>query len=120
MEKTEKNKKINTLQDILDALDKEASEGVDGVIVEINPITNTLFFGNENEGLYDEKDGYGVTVQLNNDTKTEFSMWFNKPKATGLSQSNLGLFNKRYGKAPTVGMTVRCKIDENGFYRIEL
>lgn len=103
------------LNEFVKGVQKTLKEGTQGKITEINKITNTAFF--KEKGLYDEKMGVAITVKVIN-TETEFTQWFNLPQPNGFSQSNLGLFVKKYGVAPSVGMTIDVSIDENGFYRI--
>ena len=108
--------KQNELEKYFEASEKSLKEGTMGHITEINDITNTKFFGES--GLYDERDGWAITVQIDDDI-IEFTQWIGKPKTTGLYQSNLYAFRKKYGIAPEIGMKVECSIDENGFFRID-
>ena len=109
-------KKQETLEGYVDAIEKQIDKGFIGLVTEITPCTNTVFFGAE-KSVYDEKDGYSVTVKIRGDD-TEFNQWYSKPKITGWEQSNLHAFKMKYGSIPKKGMDVTCHIDENGFFKI--
>jgi hypothetical protein len=117
MNKEKKDTKRTSFGEYIDAIEKQLQEGFEGVISEINPITNTDFFGDE--GSYDNKEGIAVTIVIHGDIDTEFTQWFSKPQATGYKQSNIFKFKQKYGKVPEVGMSVKCYVDDNNFYRIE-
>jgi hypothetical protein len=86
-----------------------------GKIINVKQVTNTDFF--KDEGTFDEKQGIGVTVKLN-DGDVEFSQFFAIPKILGYAKSNIGLFEKKYGSFPKDDMTVDVKINDDGFFRI--
>jgi len=114
-EKETKQTKFEELGKYVEKTQKQLKEGFEGVIKEINPITNTDFF--DSEGLYDEKEGWALTILIHGDENIEFSQWFSKPMPQGFNQSNLGKLTKEYGKIEK-GTPVKCRINENGFYEI--
>lgn len=121
MKKTEEIKEINNkkqenLESYITDIEKQLVSGFKGLITEVNPITNKLFFGDA--GTFDEREGIAVTTRIIGD-KTEFTQWFGKPKLRGYEQSNLYLFKKRYGFLPKKDMEIECFIDENGFFKIK-
>lgn len=101
----------------MEKLEKESLEGFIGLIKEVNPITNSTFFGEE--GMFGEKDGYAVTIKIQGD-ETEFTQWFSKPGVRGFKQSNLYKFYTKYKSEPKKGLEVHCEIDENGFFRVTI
>lgn len=121
MKKNEKineinNKRQENLESYINEIETQIATGFKGLITEVNPITNKLFFGDA--GTFDERDGIAVSIRLIGD-KTEFSQWFGKPKLRGYEQSNIYLFKKRYGSLPKKDMEIECFIDENGFFKIK-
>ena len=110
-------KKQETLEGYVKAIEKQIDEGFIGLVTEVNPITNTDFFGAE-KSVYDEKNGFAVTIKVRGGEETEFSQWFSKPNIRGWEQSNLFAFNKKYGSVPKKGLEVECHIDENGFFKV--
>jgi len=115
----EKKTKQSSFEEYIDAVEKQLKDGFKGLITEINPITNTLYF--DSKGLYDEKEGYAVVVKIHDGTNgdIEFSQWFSKPSAQGYTQSNVFKFKKKYNSVFKKGLAVDCYIDDNGFYRID-
>lgn len=104
----------------IEALEKKLETGFTGLITEVVPVTNAVFF-KDNSKTFDEKEGISVKVKLmGSDDPVEFTQWFSKPNFRGYEQSNIYAFKKKYGCVPIKGKEVQCHIDENGFFRIQL
>ena len=112
-------KKQESLEGYVKELEKQIEKGFIGLISEVNPITNTLFFGEENR-QYDERNGFGITIKVKGNEDVEFTQWFSKPEIRGWEQSNLYAFKQKYGSVPKKGQEVECHIDENGFFRVTI
>jgi len=109
--------KKENLETYIGEIEKELEEGFVGIIREVNPITNKLFFGKENS-TYEEREGYAVTVEIRGSGE-EFTQWFSKPNIRGYEQSNIFAFKQKYKSIPKKSLEVECIIDENGFFRIK-
>jgi len=111
------NKTKQTYLEKLDAMEEHIGKKINGIITEINEITNTKYFGVQSN--YGERNGIAVTVKIIEEND-EFTNWFSMPnKNRGLEQSNIWAFKKKYNSYPKIDLQVECKIDENGFYRID-
>lgn len=110
--------KKTTLVDKLDAMEKALEEGYKGIITDIKEATNEEYYGTK--GTYSKREGLEVSVKIDREDGNgeEFDQFFALPKTTGLRQSNIGLFKKRYGSFPKVGIKVDVVINDDGFFRV--
>jgi len=103
---------------------KEASgQEWTGIITQVNEKTNKEYFGVE--GIYGEKDGIEITIDINDKDnmlkETTFTQWFSIPNSfRGVEKSNLGQFEKLYGDIPKKDLVVNIVLDDNGFFRVVL
>lgn len=107
----------------LEAMEKALDEGFKGLITETTETTNEKFFKSDEKGtagIYDIRDGMEVTIKLNSPNGETFNQFFGLPKTTGLKQSNLALFKKRYGSYPKKGLEVDVVLSDEGFFRVVL
>jgi len=98
----------------LDAMEKQAIEGMPGVIKELNVLTNHKFYDSD---VYEERNGFGITVETEDGTET--TEFISIPQPTGFQNSNMQSFKKKYGGFPKVGLKVMCKVNDEGFLRID-
>ena len=102
----------------LEELEKALDTGYKGLITKITEQTNVKYF--KVQSNYGEKRGITLTVKLQSPDGEEFTQWMSIPdKIRGIEKSNIYAFKQRYGNYPDVGIEVDCRLDENGFYRIE-
>ena len=122
MKKEKENENIEKeaseyIQKLLE-LEKTLETGYKGLITKIVEKTNFEYFGVK--GSYGERNGIEITVKLRSPDGEEFTNWISIPdKIRGIEKSNIFAFKKKYGRYPEKGMEVDCRIDENGFFRID-
>jgi len=112
------NMEQTKLVDKLEQMEKALDEGYSGLITNIEETTNEEYFGEETKGTYTQRKGLKISVKIDSPEGAEFDQFFAFPKITGLRQSNIGLFKKRYGSFPKKGLKVDVIINEDGFFRV--
>ena len=97
---------------------QQAEEGYKAEITEIMETTSHKYFGVDK---YDDREGYKVvfTVKSGDEELTVFDEFFNIPKPTGLADSKIYRFSKKYGELPKIGMKVECLVVD-GYFKVVL
>ena len=103
------------MEKIQQMLDK-AEEGYKGEIISIEETTSHEYFG---ENKYADREGYKITFSVTDGKEelAEFHEFFNIPKPTGLPDSKIYKFSKKYGELPKIGMKVDCMVVD-GYFRV--
>ena len=112
MSKTEQ-KELSVEQE-LEAMEKRLKEGIDAVVVDVSKVMSHDYYNNKD---YDNREGLKVVARTADDL--EISDFLGIPEQRGLYKSKMYAFKRRYGKYPTVDMTVRLVLDTDGFWRID-
>ena len=105
-----------TLREKVDAIKKQIETGLDGEITNVVDTTSKEFFGEEN--VKEDRSGIEVTILMSNDE--ELKQFFNTDiHPSGYQNSNLYKFDRKYGKLPEEGIKVHCKLNDDGFFKID-